>query len=190
SSGHLAFRASFEPGTGGAAGFFLNTANGTSPLVVLGESDADGQGGRLTTLNPGASLNSSDQIAFVGSSNQGKTRNGIFLASQSTMTAQALAIHTSLSTLLGNKPHDSLRGRVTLKTSGLADGFDLSKDAVTIAVADTSSTYVSATLTPNKLAKQGGGAVLKRRQSNLQKLALRVKRKTVRVSFAAAGLDP
>jgi hypothetical protein len=189
SNGHIAYRASFEQGTGGTAGFFLNTETGTVPLVSIGESDADGEGGRLSSLNPGASLNASDRLAFVGSASQGKSRNGIFLATASTMTAQALGgrIHFSLDE--NPKPRDTLRGRVTLETSGLADGFDLTKDAVTIAVADAGTTYFTVTIPPNKLGRQGDTWVLRRRQSRLRKLRIRTKRNTLRASFAAGGLD-
>jgi hypothetical protein len=191
SNGHLAYRASFEAGSGGTAGFFLTTDSGTIPFVVIGESDADGEGGRFSSLNPGASLNASDQLAFVGSSNQGKTRNGIFLASPSTMTAQALSGRIQPLSLKDEepKPRDTLRGRVTLETSGLANGFDLSKDAVSIAVSDKETTYFNATVAPNKLARQGNSGVLRRRQAKLKKLRIRAKRGTVHVSFAAGGLD-
>jgi hypothetical protein len=189
-NGHIAFRASFESGTGGASGFFLHSESGTIPLVSIGESDADGQGGRFSSLNPGASLNSSDQLAFVGSASQGKSRNGIFVATASTMTAQALSGRAApLSLNPDAKPRDTLRGKVTLETSGLADGFDLAKDAVTIAVADALSSYFAVTIPPNKLAHQGDSWVLRRRQNKLKKLRIRAKRGTVRATFAAGGLD-
>jgi hypothetical protein len=190
-NGHIAYRASFEAGTGGTSGFFLSTETGTTPFVVVGESDADGEGGRFSSLNPGGQLNTSDVLAFVGSASQGKSRNGIFLASPSTMTAQALSGRIKPISLKDEelKPRDTLRGRVILETSGLADGFDLTKDAVTIAVADKGTSYFSVTIPPNKLAHQGDSWVLRRRQSKLKKLRIRAKRGTVRATFAAGGLD-
>lgn len=190
SNGHVAFRASFESGTGGATGYYLATDTGTTPLVVVGEADADGQGGRLSSISPGASLNASDHLAFIGSSNLGKTRNGIFLAAPVTLTAPALSGKERSLSISGNKPRDTMRGRLMLDTSDVTASFDLTKDAVTIVCADKQTTYFSVTIPPKQLAKQGGGTwALRRPQDKLRKLRLRAKRGAVRVTFAASGLD-
>ncbi len=190
SNGHVAFRASFESGTGGATGYYLAGDTGTTPLIVLGEADADGQGGRLTSISPGASLNASDHLAFIGSSSVGKTRNGIFLASPVTLTAPALSGKERSLSLSGDKPRDTMRGRLVLQASDPTASFDLTKDSVTIACADKQQTYFSVTIPPKQLVKQGGGTwALRRPQDAVRKLRLRAKRGTVRATFAASGLD-
>jgi hypothetical protein len=82
-----------------------------------------------------------------------------------------------------------MRGRLVLQTSDTTASFDLTKDAVTIACADKTTTYFSVTIPPNKLGKQGGTWVLRHAQDKLKKLQLRAKRGTIRATFAASGLD-
>jgi hypothetical protein len=188
SNGHVAYRASFEQGTGGVSGFYVATPAGTTPLVVVGESDAAGKGARLTSLNPTAALNASDHLAFIGTVSEGTARNGIFLASQTTMSAQGITAKIREISLDG-KGRDVIRGRVTLQAGDLGDGFSPGKEAVTLVLSDTFGTYVNATISPKKLAKAGASWVLKKRDGTLRKLRLRAKRNTVRVSFAAGGLD-
>lgn len=188
SNGHLAYRASFEQLTGGVAGYYLMTPAGTSSLVVLGESDATGQGGRLTTLNPAASLNSSDHLAFIGTVNQGTARNGIFLASQTSMSAQKVAARIRPIATDG-KSRDTISGKLTLRAGDLGDGFSPGREAAAFVLSDGFTTYVNASIAPKKLVKRGGAWVLKRPQGSLRRLTLRVKKNVVRASFVATGLD-
>ncbi len=188
SNGHVAFKLGFDTLTGGTPGFFLTTDTGTRPFVLVGESDDDGNGGRLTSLNPDASLNASDRLAFIAGASEGSARNGIFLASPTTMTAEALSARIREISLDG-AGRDKVRARVTLRTSAAADGFALAHESVTVSLADAQTTYFTTTVGGRKLVRARGGWVLKGRQGPLRKLRVRAKRNQARVSFVAAGLD-
>ena len=188
SNGHVAFKLGFDALTGGTPGFFLTTETGTQPFVLVDESDDEGTGGRLSSLNPDASLNASDRLAFIGGVSEGSARNGIFLATPTAMTAEALSVSIREISLNGSG-RDRIRARVTLRTDTAAGGFDLAHESVKVSVSDAQSTYFTTTVGGRKLVRARGGWALKGRQGPLRKLRVRAKKNQARVSFTAAGLD-
>jgi hypothetical protein len=190
SNGHVAFRAGFVSLTGGIAGFFLSTDAGNRSFVQVGESDDDGQGGRLTSINPSGSLNASDHLAFISSVSGGKARNGIFLAAPTEMSAQAVGGMLRDPAANGTS-RDLLRGRFFLRPGDIGDGFRLTRDAVILSLSDATAPYFTANVPKNGLVKRGGVWVPKKkhRAKPLQSLQIRLTKGGVRVSFSAGGLD-
>jgi hypothetical protein len=192
-SGHTAFRASFEKGGGGTSGFLLATDGTPQPFVQIGESDDLGAGGRIVSLAPTAALNARDHLVFVGSVSAGSSRNALFMASPTTAQAEAVRLRlrdrdvNGLPTTFG-----SARGRLTLGFGDLGRAIKerkagLEGQAVTVSVADASGTLFTATAGKGALARSGGGFVLKGR-GGFRRLQVRPIGKTgARVAFTTAA---
>lgn len=187
-TGHVAFRGSFDRFGGGTGGFFLAADGAPSPFLQIGEPDDDGTGGRLTSLNPSAALNASDQLVLVGSVSAGKARNGIYLAAPTRASVSSLTVRWKekeidlIPTELG-----SARGRATLEFGEIGKAIQPDKQAVAVVLSDAAGTLLSATVPKGGLVRRGGGWGLKKRAGGLKNLKIqKLGKRGVRVSFSSA----
>jgi hypothetical protein len=186
SNGHVAFRTSFERFGGGTPGFYLERGRGLEPLLAVGETDPEGTGTRLSSLNPTAALNASDHLAFIGSVSQGDARNGIFFASPTTTTVSRLRVRAKerdvqgIPTLLA-----SVTARLSLQVGDFGKAIAPAGQVMTIAVSDAQGPLFSATVPRGGLVRSGGTFRLGRRVAGLRKVAVARRKRSVRVSFAS-----
>ncbi len=196
SNGHIAYRASFEKTGGGQPGFFLTTGGTPRSFVAVGESDDDGTGGHLSSLNASGATNASDHLVFIASVSAGKTRNGLFMAAPASATLNTLRIRfreknpnpkdpNSLPTTLG-----TMRGRFMLVPGDLGKSAVSADEAVTIAVSDALGTVITLDASKGSLAKKGRGLSLKGRNAAFRQLTVQsVRHMGVRVKFASAAFQ-
>jgi hypothetical protein len=190
SLGHIAFRASFQPLSGGTSGIFLAGDDGLSPHVLLREV-APG-GGRLGSFRPQLSINDSDDVGFTANVVQGTTRHsGIFVASKTSLTARRLAFRVRADP---EQPRDRISMKLKLKLGSLTNGVAPADEPVIISLSDGTGTLWSATVGAGLLQPRGGGFVVVPRAGTplrafLRSLRLRVKKGSARVSAISAPLD-
>jgi hypothetical protein len=160
-AGHVAFRAAFLPDTGGTTGLFLGRGNRLSPIVLRDE--ATPIGGRFTSFDTRTALNAHDEVAFSATVSGGEAREGIFLASPTTLTIARLALR-----LTGTRGRDRIRVRAALALGRLGDGVDPRAETVTIALSDTTGPLWSVTVPGTQLSSRGNALRVKpRRQTSL-----------------------
>lgn len=188
SLGHVAFRASFLPFTGGTGGIFLATAAGLEPYLSSGE--ATPSGGRFASFGAHSALNAHDDLAFTATISRGTSRSGIFLASRTHLEVRALDVR------LGRRgTRDRIRVRLALQVGRLTDGLDPAHDPLTVSLADGRGTLWSATVSPGLLKRRAGALVAVPRAGSALARLLRVarlelgRRGTPRVSALSAPLD-
>lgn len=190
SAGHVAFRGTFEPFSGASTAYYVASPTGTAPLVQIGESSAVSTSGRISSLNPSASVNASGHLAFIGSVTDGNTRNALFLASSTTTTAEAFRVR--LGRTAGK---DTIRGRIRLKAAALpgraAETAKADKGAVSVVVSDTQQTLLTANVSPGALTRRGATLVPKGKVKSLRRLSVRLDRSKnmAVVTFASAPAD-
>ena len=187
SLGHLAFRGSFLPFTGGTAGLFLETDDELEPYLALGE--ATPLKGRISQISSRPSLNADDDVAFTAAISGGTSRSGIFLASRTTVSLPMLAVR------VGRRGRDRVKVRMLLRTGQNSTGLDPAREAVTLTLADAKGSLWTVTVPAGQLKRHGKAlAVVPKRGSTL---ALAVKsvrveqpqRDTVRALVQSAALD-
>lgn len=190
-SGHVAFRGSFERFGGGTGGFFLAADGPPAPYLQIGEPDDEGTGGRLTSLNPSATLNAADHLAFVGSVSAGRSRNGIFLAAPTRTTASRVGVRWREKNVQGVPlPFGIARGRVTLEVGDLGRPIQPDKQALVLVVSDAAGIVFSATVPKGALARRGRGFGLKKRTAGLRRLQVRrLGKRGARVAFKTARFE-
>jgi hypothetical protein len=92
-AGHVVFRGSFQPLTGGTPGLFLAGDGELTPYVLRGEVSP--LGGTLSGFALQPSLNAHDEAAFIGSISSGKARSAVLVASPTTLVLRRLALRLS-----------------------------------------------------------------------------------------------
>ena len=97
-AGRAAFRTTFEPGSGGVGGFYLLNEVALAPFVSNGDAAPASIGGRFSSFNQRAALNSSDTLAFIASLSGGDVDNGLFLASPSSFQVKKARIKLGTAT--------------------------------------------------------------------------------------------
>ena len=186
SIGNIAFRTSFERFDGGTPGFYLVRNGVTEPFVAVGESDPEGTGTRLSSLNPIGALNASNHLAFIGSVSEGDSRNGIFFAAPTTTRVSRLTVRgreqdvQGIPTLVA-----SAKARLSLEVGDFGKPIAPSRQAVTIVLSDADGLLFTATVPRGKLVRRGGSFVLGRRVPGLRKLTVARGKRGVRVAFAS-----
>jgi hypothetical protein len=186
--GHVAFRASFQPGTGGTSGFFLASADGIAPYMLRGELTP--LGGRFSAFGAQAALNAHDELAFTGSVSSGSARSAIFIASPASLVTQLFLLHLS-----GDKGRDRLRVRLLLAPGRVSNGVRGGQEAVVVSVSDRSGVLWSVTVPGKRLAKRGKAFTIRLSRSSdlgpvLRSLRMTVARNgTVRVAASTPALD-
>lgn len=195
-AGTVAFRANFEPFSGGTAGFFLADALGVRPYMQTSENAPSDIGGRMTSLNQAASLNARNMLAFMATVSGGDARNGVFLASPAGLTVARAALRLKPPTDLTSidfRPKDRVRLNVTLQAGQPTfNGFDPTREPVAVSLQDMRGTLWSATLPAGSFRKAGRAFVLKGRDASDRVAKLRLKPRkdgTVRATLKSRPFD-
>jgi hypothetical protein len=183
--GHVAFRASFIPQSGGTAGLFLATETGLRPVVLVKEGTPIG--GRFSSFGGRAALNALDELAFTASVNKGTARNGVFAASPTTFNADRVRLRQR-----GTRAKITLRLRLGL--GRLSDGVKPGREPVVVSLADTGGVLWSATVPKAAVKRRGkwfvaaprGGSDLARL---LRGLRLQARNGQVRANAKSARVD-
>jgi hypothetical protein len=144
--GHIAFRGSFIPQTGGTGGLFLATEAGVRPFVLVKEGTPIG--GRFSSFGGRAALNAQDEVAFTASVVKGTARNGIFAAAPTTFHAERVRLRVR-----GTRTKIALRMRLGL--GRLSDGVKLGREPVVVSLADTRGVLWSATVPKAAIRRRG-----------------------------------
>ena len=181
SAGHVTFRLSFLPLTGGAPGLFLDSGRPLlQQLVRIGEVvrvlDANGKpaDGRITGINQNLAFNSSDQSAFLASIGGGKS--AIVLAAPATLRVGQLAFKRGPAT----KPKDQIQFSAVLKPGqlpGVAPDkkAKLRRVAMTVAVGDMKGNLWTVNVASGDVRVRGRTLVAKTgKKSPLRLLRVRV----------------
>jgi hypothetical protein len=168
--GTVAFRASFERGSGGIPGFY--TADGTqiSPYLGVGDPAPGVIGGRFVSFNQRISLNDADSLAFIASVGGGNISNGVFLAAPTTLTVKRFRLKTGTS----SKP-DRLTMKLVLDAGALGTEIDPSTSRVVLTLRDTASAAWSVTADPGEFRKRGRSFTFKQKPV-VKRVKLRVTR--------------
>jgi hypothetical protein len=186
--GHVAFRGSFLPGTGGTAGIFLARDGVLTPHVLVGENTP--LGGQFTSFGGRIALNARDEIAFIAGVGRGRARNGLFVTSPTVLSPRLFKLRLSK-----NQARDRLRLRLRLELGRRSDGVLPGSEAVVVSLADTRGPLWTATASAGRLKKEGKAFVLKLKRKDplrkqLRALRLRVgKGNRVELAAESARLD-
>ncbi len=184
-AGHIAFRGSFLPQTGGTAGVFFADATGIRPYLVVGETTPIG--GRFASFNARGALNDNDEYAFIANVSRGEARNGIFVASPTTLSVRQLEL------ALGRKrPRDRVKMKLALTPGRLSNGLAPGEEDVTVTLADTGGTLLTKTIPATAFRPLKRGFGLRRsaaRELGLSGVRLSLSRNTLRLMLTARGLD-
>jgi hypothetical protein len=154
--GHIAFRGSFLPLTGGTTGIFLDTETGVEPYLSLGEVTP--AGGRFTAVNARSSLNAHDELAFGATVTSGAGRHGIFLASRTRLDVRPLEIR------LRRGKRDRVRLGLRLRVGRRSNGLDPAREPIILSVSDGRGLLWSTTVAPGTLEAHGDRFVVARRR--------------------------
>jgi len=145
---HVAFRGTFENGSGGKAGYFLAAGTQLSPLLQVGENTPfDGQ---FVSVSPKVSLNDSDELAFTATLARGDYRNGIFVASPASLSVDMLELR------LTGHAHDTARLKATLTLGSRTNGLVPDFDRVAVAIADVSGVFWQGSIPAGRLEQRKG----------------------------------
>ena len=168
--GTVAFRATFENGTGGVAGVFLADGTTLSPYLGIGDPAPSDIGGRLVSFNQRVSLNDADSLAFIASIGGGARSNALFLAAPTTLALQRFKMRTGTTT----KP-DRLTMKLVMNASTLGADLDPSANRVTLTLRDSGATNWSVSAGPGAFRGRKRSFTYSQRPA-LKKMKLRVKR--------------
>jgi hypothetical protein len=188
SVGHLAFRASFLPSTGGIGGIFLANQAGLEPYLSVGEVSPIG--GRFASFGGRASLNTHDDLAFTATITRGRSSTGVFVASRTSLGVRGFALR-----LPARHGRDRISSRLVLRPGRFAADHDPTREALTVSLADRRGALWSATITSGHLKRRGRSFVAVSRSGSalpghLSALRLRIDSKgQLHVSMASASLD-
>jgi hypothetical protein len=191
-SGRSAFRATFEPNTGGVGGFFLESSGTLTPFVSVGDAAPTQVGGRFTSFNQRAALNSNDTLAFIASLTGSDVDNGLFLASPSSFAVKKVGIKLGTSTKA-----DKMQLTADLEPGGLSEGLDPATARLDLTVTDDGSAVWTQTVPVGGLVKKAGKYVFKS-PPDVGLISIKVNRRTQRVKlkvkaqpdFSGGGVFP
>jgi hypothetical protein len=171
--GHIAFRGSFQPLTGGIPGIYLATTTDIVPYGLVGENTP--LGGQFTSFGARAAINSRDEVAFLATVGRGRARHGLFVASPTRLAPRQFRIRKG-----GRKGRDRIHLALRLRLGRVSDGVTPHDEAVGLWVADTHGIVWSTIVAAGRLDRSGDAYVLKtRRKDPLRK---QVRRMRVKVS--------
>jgi hypothetical protein len=200
SPGHVAFRLSFLPLTGGVPGLFLASVGPLQPFLRIGEGGGDGVDGRITGINQNLAFNSLDQTAFLATIGGGKARSAILMATAAKLSVGRLAFKRGPGTLFQNtnpKPKDQIQFSAVLKPGKLPRAAagkkaKLRRVAMTVAVGDMKGNLWTVNVPSNDVRVRGRTFVVKggTDTKTLRSLRVRIaKDGTVRVAARSAPFD-
>jgi hypothetical protein len=199
-TGHLAFRLSFLPLSGGVPGLFLASGGPLQPVLRIGEGGGDGVDGRITGINQNLAFNTLDQTAFLATIGGGKARSAILLAAPAKLSVGGLAFKRGPGTLFQNtspKPKDRIQLSAVLKPAKLPrpavdKKAKLRRVAMTVAVGDMKGNLWTVNVPSTDVRVRGRSLVVKggTDAKTLRSLRVRVaKDGTIRVAARSALFD-
>lgn len=150
--GHVAFRASFQPFSGGAAGLYLVTESGPQPLAL--QRELTPLDGRFASFGARLALNRHDEFAFTAGVTRGRSRNALFVAYPTALRARRLAVR-----LGGLGRRDRLRLRLELALGRVNDGLSPAREAVSVSLGDANGPLWTATVPARQLRRVHGAFV-------------------------------
>jgi len=186
--GHVVFRGSFLPLTGGTSGLFLARDGALAPYLL--RSEVSPIGGRFAAFGAGQSFNARDELAFSATVAGGKARSAIFVASPTVLTPRALTLR-----LTGGRGRDRIALKLTLALGRVSNGVHPAKEPVTLSLSDTNGMLWTATVPKKKLTGHGRTFSIVQASRgklgrDLRSLRLTLARNgTVRVSARSAPVD-
>jgi hypothetical protein len=168
--GTVAFRATFETGTGGVPGFFLAEGTSLAPYLSVGDLAPADIGGRFVSFNQRISLNDADSLAFIASVGGGDRSNALFLAAPTTLAIKRFKMRTGTTT----KP-DRLSMKLVMNAGSLAADLDPSRSRVTLTLRDAGAADFSVSAPPGSFKGRRRSFSYSQRPTR-KKLKLRVSR--------------
>jgi hypothetical protein len=173
SSGHIAFRGSFQPLTGGIPGIYLATTADIVPYALVGENTP--LGGQFTSFGARTAINGRDEVAFVATVGRGRVRHGLFLAAPTRLAPRRFRIRK-----VGRKGLGRIQLALRLRLGRVSDGVTPHDEGLGLWVADAQGIVWSTTVAAGRLDRQGDVYALKaKRKDPLRK---QVRRLRVKVS--------
>ncbi|HEX6130885.1 MAG TPA: choice-of-anchor tandem repeat NxxGxxAF-containing protein, partial [Actinomycetota bacterium] len=156
--GAVAFRATFEAGTGGSPGLLTATESSVQPAVGIGDPGPSDIRGQFVAFNQRVSLNAGRTIAFLGSLAGGTVREGVFVGDPTSLGVPALKMKVGSS----SKP-DRLKLKIRLASGSATRLLDLASSRVRITVQDDAGARWSELISPGGLERRGRAWVYSRK---------------------------
>lgn len=141
--GDVAFRATFEPGSGGSPGLYTATGTTVQPTVAIGDPGPSALRGQFIAFNQRLSLAGNRAIAFLGSLAGGTVRDGVFLGDPTNLGVPRLRMKVGSRT----KP-DRLTLKIRLASGTATRALDLASSRVRITVQDSAGARWSELISP------------------------------------------
>lgn len=155
--GTVAFRATFEPGSGGSPGLLTATDSSVQPAVSIGDPGPSGIRGQFVAFNQRVSLNAGRTIAFLGSLAGGAVREGVFVGDPTSLGVPSLRLKVGSS----SKP-DRLNMKFRLASGSATRVLDLASSRVRITIQDDAGARWSELISPGSLERRGRAWVYSR----------------------------
>jgi hypothetical protein len=166
-SGQVAFRATFEGGTGGTSGIITATDTATTSTILIGDPGPAAVGGTFVGINQRMSLNDGGAVAFVGSLAGGDTRDGVFVGEPINLRVSKLRMRVGTAT----KP-DRITLGLRLAPGNATRTLDLGAERVRVAVRDAAGARWNEIVSAGDLRRRRRAFVFSR-PPTLPKLKLR-----------------
>jgi hypothetical protein len=170
--GDIAFRATFEPNSGGVGGFFLRQGDTLAPFVSAGDAAPTTIEGRFASFNQRAALSNSNALAFISSLTGSTIDNGLFVGSQSSFRVGKARIKLGTSTKA-----DTMTLQAEMNPGSLAKNLDPSTARLTLSVRDAGSAVWDQSVASGDLVAKKGKYVF-RAPPDVGLISLKVNRKT------------
>ena len=146
--GHVVFRGSFLPLSGGTSGLFLAADGGLSPYLLRSETSP--LGGSFAAFGAALSFNAHDELAFSATLTGGNARSVIVMASPTVLTPRALMLH-----LTGGRGRDRIALGAALTLGRVSNGIHPAKEQAILSLSDTNGVLWTATVPKKHLAQHG-----------------------------------
>jgi hypothetical protein len=190
--GDMVFRATFEPGSGGVGGFFLEQGTELVPFVNTGDAAPTSIGGRFSSFNQRAAINDGDALAFISTLSGSLVENGLFLASLSSLRVGKTKIRLGTSVKA-----DTMTLRAELVPGGLSVALDPSNARLDLTVRDAGSAVWRRVVAAGDLVKKKNKFVF-RAPPDVNLIAVKVNKRTQHVKlkvraqpdFSGGGVFP
>jgi hypothetical protein len=182
-SGDVAFRATFEPGTGGSPGLLTATETTVEPAIGIGDPGPATIGGQFVGFNQRLSLNAEGGIAFLGSLAGGDVRDGVFLGEPATLTVPKLRMKVGTNT----RP-DRMKLKTRMSSSTATRAIDVAASRVRITIQDDAGARWTETISPGGFRKRRRAFVYTRKPT-VRKVKIKIAKSGVITAVIRANPD-